>query len=149
MMATFPLQSCRMGFSWEDDIRDGNFCAALNVCFGQRLGRRRQAVDGDGSRLGAAIKADAAPTAVFAGVVRWMDAVGVQTRHKFETLRRTGLDAESAAFAFFVVDKNVATRELLCRRFNYVIHSRFDYCGHNYLDTAMASGRCNHFVFSQ
>ena len=75
-----------------------------------RLLRWREAVDGDGAGLGAAIETDAAASAAFAGVVRRVNAVRVQLGQKFEALGRAGLDAESAAFAFLGIDEDVATR---------------------------------------
>src|SRR3974390_670713 len=92
-MATFPLQSCRMGTSSE----------------ARRLRRRRQSVDRDGSRFGTAVEADAAPGADFAGVHRGMHAVCVQVAAQLQALGRTGLDAQPAPLALFDADGDISS----------------------------------------
>src|SRR5271165_2761727 len=92
-MATLPLQSCRMGISFQD-----------------RLGWRRQPVDGDGARLRTAVKAYAASGAVFAGVAGRVDAIGVQFRPQLQALGRAGLHAQPAAFTFIDANPNITSR---------------------------------------
>src|SRR5208282_3477211 len=99
-MATFPLQSCRMGFSL-----NFVFCVPVD----QRLRGWGEAVDGNGSGLGAAIEADAAAGAACAGVVRRVHAISVQFRQQFEALGGTGFDAQSTALAFLGIDQDVTT----------------------------------------
>src|SRR5579864_9728267 len=95
MTATFPLQSCRMSASW---LGLGD----------NRLGRRGQPVDDDGSRLRAAVEADAASGAVVAGITRRVDSVGTQHRGEFQTFRRAGLNTEPASFALLDIDRDIA-----------------------------------------
>src|SRR5512138_3165969 len=87
--ATLPLQSCRM-----HDLRFRSFLG----CF--------HAIDGDRSRFRTAIEADATAGASFTDVARRMHAVGVQAVFQLQHLRRTGLDAETAAFAFLLIHDN-------------------------------------------
>jgi hypothetical protein len=88
-MATFPLQSCRIG-----NLRgDGLWFL--------------EAIDGNGSRLGAAVVADAAAGAAFAGVLRRVDAVLVEFGGERKLFGRAGLHAQAAAFALFGVDVDV------------------------------------------
>src|SRR5579862_2019260 len=96
MTATLPLQSWRM------------FTSTWNLR--NYLGRRDQAIDGDGTRLGAAVKADATSGAVVTCVVRRVHAVVAQLRSKFQAFGRTGLDTQPASFALLDVDGDVAAR---------------------------------------
>jgi hypothetical protein len=47
---------------------------------------------------------------MFAGIAGRMDAVGVESRLQHEALRRTGVDAKPAAFAFLSIDGDFAAR---------------------------------------
>src|SRR5215469_2744423 len=115
-MATFPLQSCRMGIS----LKNGWFW------------RRRETIHGDRAGLRAAIEADTAAGAAVAGIDGGMYAVSVQLRAKLQAFRRTGLNAQSAAFALLDVDQDVAS-----------------WCCHIHLVVSVACGRCSHLVCSQ
>src|SRR6516225_9634511 len=107
-MATLPLQSCRMGFSLEVG-GDGSVDGSRNFISSRWLQRRRETIHGDRAGFGAAIEADAASGAVFAGVMRRMHAVGVELGPQLQTFGRTGFNTQSAAFAFFFVDEDVAS----------------------------------------
>src|SRR6266568_95629 len=115
-MATLPLQSCRMGCS-----------------LGEGFLRRRQPEHNDGAGLGTAVETDSAAGAAVAGVMRRVNAICVQFRQEFEAFGRAGLDAESAAFALFDANQDIAPR----------------FACHIHLAAAITDGRCNHLVCSQ
>jgi hypothetical protein len=66
---------------------------AVSLPIADYLEPSRQAKNGDGSGLGAAIEADAASGAVMSGITRGMNAVMAELGRKFEALGRAGLDA--------------------------------------------------------
>src|SRR6266567_3778358 len=94
-----------------------------------------EAKNRDGAWLRAAVEADAASGATFAGVVRRVHAVAAQFEREFKTLGRARLHAQPAPLAFVDVDCNVSS----CLR----CHSHLVATG------SLAWGRCNHLVCSQ
>src|SRR5215469_2367013 len=119
MMATLPLQSCRMGAPLRQASR---FC------------RRRQPVYRDRSGLGTAVEANSAARAPFARVVRRMNPVRVQSRQQFQALRRAGVDAQAAPLALIRADGDIAS----CLSHIHLAAA-----------LSFACGRCSHFVCSQ
>src|SRR5438445_183931 len=92
--ATLPLHSWRMFASFSHD----------------QLKRRQQAENCDGSRLRAAIEADAAAGAPLAGKACGMHAIGAQLGHQFETLGWARLHTQPTSFALFHVDRDSTAR---------------------------------------
>src|SRR5579864_3839934 len=73
-----------------------------------RFRRRDQPVDDDGTRLRAAIEADAASGAVVTGITRRVHSVGTQFGREFQAFRRAGLNTEPASFALLDIDRDIA-----------------------------------------
>src|SRR5512143_2110348 len=67
------------------------------------------AIDGDRARLRAAVEANTAAGAGVTFVCSRVNAIRVQVGGKFQDFRGTGLDAETAALAFFLVDLYITT----------------------------------------
>src|SRR6185369_3456283 len=90
-MATFPLQS--------------------SLIFHLRLGWlfEGQSINGDGSRFGAAIEANAATGATVPLVLGRMNAISVQFWCEFEHFGRARFNTEPASFALFMIDLYVTT----------------------------------------
>src|SRR5215467_5586887 len=74
------------------------------------LGRSRESIHLDRSRLRTAVETNAASGAIMSGITRGMNAVMAEFRRKLEALERAGLDAEPASFALFDIHYDFAAR---------------------------------------
>src|SRR5581483_2359593 len=117
--ATFPLHSCRMTFS----LHHGNRAFRWSDT----------AIHGDGAGLRTAVKTDAAPGAVLAGVMRRMHSVGAQLGQKLQALGRARFHAQPAAFTFLFANDDVTP----------------GFSGHSYSLATSAAARFSHLVRSQ
>src|SRR4051794_27331804 len=96
-IATFPLQSCRMG-------RLLPFARRRNS---RLFGRQGVSVNRNRARLGAAVETNAAAGAFLPGVLRRVNALVTQFSSEFQAFGRARLHAQPAAFALLRINRYV------------------------------------------